>query len=267
VGEDIAFVLATSILALITSFKVLSFREKEQVEQNKKMAQMLIDLQEKNDEIILSFETMIFGLTNAMELRDQETNGHSQRVSRMTSYLARKYYHFTEEELKNIYYGALLHDIGKLGIPDSVLLKPGRLSLSERAIIEKHPVYAKEWLSKSQRTIAVQTIPYTHHERWDGRGYPQGLKGTSIPQESRLFTVIDCADAIGSQRPYHQPLPPDEVYAWLEENSGLMFSPDIVKLFIQEDMLRRQDLIGDYYVKNEQAISLVSAFKEVKYAR
>lgn len=263
---DITFILATSIIGLAASFQMLSSREKERAAQSTKLAQMLVDLKEKNEEVTQSFEAMIFGLTSAMELRDQETCGHSQRVSRMTVFLARKYFDFSPDELMNIKNGALLHDIGKLGIPDNILLKPGFLTPAERKVIERHPGYAKEWLSKSPLTKHLFVIPFSHHERWDGKGYPRGLNGKNIPLESRLFTVVDCADAIASLRPYHKPLPPKEVYAWLTENSGRMFDPEIVTMFIEEDMLRKIDLVGGYYILNEQPIALSAAVKASNYA-
>jgi HD-GYP domain-containing protein (c-di-GMP phosphodiesterase class II) len=126
-----------------------------------------------------------------------------------------------------------LHDIGKMAIPDSILLKPGQLTDDERQLIERHPVYAYEMLSPIEFLRPALDIPYCHHEKWDGSGYPRGLKGEEIPFAARIFPVIDVWDALTSDRPYRRALPHDEVRRMIRADSGKHFDPRVVEAFME----------------------------------
>ena len=128
--------------------------------------------------------------------------------------------------------GALLHDIGKIGIPDAILLKPGKLSAEEWEIMKRHTTYAFEMLSPIPYLRQAVDIPYCHHERWDGSGYPRGLKGKQIPLAARIFAVVDVCDALASERPYKRPWPRHEVMAYLLEERGRHFDPAVVDCFL-----------------------------------
>ena len=189
-------------------------------------------LQRANLELILAYDTTLEGWAKALELRDKETQGHSQRVTELTVRLARKI-GIDEETLVHVRRGALLHDIGKMGIPDSILQKPGSLDEDEWEIMRLHPVYAYELLSKIDFLKSALDIPYHHHERWDGNGYPLRLKGEEIPLAARAFTLVDVWDALRSERPYRKPWPDEKVIAYLRENAGIKFDPRLVDLFLE----------------------------------
>jgi HD-GYP domain-containing protein (c-di-GMP phosphodiesterase class II) len=138
----------------------------------------------------------------------------------------------TGERLKQIRRGSLLHDIGKMGIPDQILLKPGPLTASEYEIMKKHPVFAYEMLSKIEFLKPCLDIPFCHHERWDGTGYPRGLKALQIPQAARIFSVVDVWDALHSNRPYRQEWPVERITAYLAKQAGTQFDPAIVQTFV-----------------------------------
>ena len=135
---------------------------------------------------------------------------------------------------RHIRRGALLHDVGKIGIPDEILLKPGRLTDEEWTVMRRHPVYAYEWLSPVAYLRPALDIPYAHHERWDGGGYPRGLKGTEIPLAARIFAVVDVWDALRSDRPYREGWPLEQVRDYLLENAGTQFDPQVVKVFLSQ---------------------------------
>jgi HD-GYP domain-containing protein (c-di-GMP phosphodiesterase class II) len=129
--------------------------------------------------------------------------------------------------------GALLHDIGKMGVPDSILLKPGPLLDDEWEIMRQHPAYAFQMLSPIAYLKRALDIPYYHHEKWDGSGYPRGLKGEVIPLSARLFAIVDVFDALTSDRPYRPAWPREKVYRYIQEQSGIQFDPQIVKVFLE----------------------------------
>jgi len=189
-------------------------------------------LQKANLELILAYDTTLEGWAKALELRDKETQGHSQRVTELTVRLARKL-GIDEENLVHVRRGALLHDIGKMAIPDSILQKPGPLDEEEWGIMRLHPGYAYELLSKIDFLKPALDIPYHHHERWDGKGYPLRLRGEEIPLAARAFTLIDVWDALRSERPYRQSWPDEKVYAYLRENAGIQFDPLLVDVFLE----------------------------------
>ncbi len=184
----------------------------------------LEDLQE-------AYDRTIEGWVIALDLRDRETEGHTKRVTEMAVRLAREL-NCTNEEILNIRRGALLHDMGKVGIPDEILQKPGPLNENEWEVMQRHPQYAYQMLSHISYLNQALIIPYYHHERWDGSGYPHKLKGEEIPLFARLFSVVDVWDALSSDRPYRKRLPPKEVEKYIREQSGILFDPDIVKVFL-----------------------------------
>lgn len=186
---------------------------------------------EQTREIAESYETTLEGWARALELRDKETEGHSRRVVQETVELARMV-GVSGQDLEHIRRGTILHDIGKMAVPDEILLKPGRLTASQRKIIEKHPVVAFSLLDTIPFLHKAIDIPYCHHERWDGSGYPRGLKGEEIPLAARIFAVVDVADALLSDRLYSKAWPLKKVLRYIEENSGVMFDPQVVKAFL-----------------------------------
>ncbi len=190
------------------------------------------DLQTTNVDLTLAYDATIEGWARALELKDMETEGHSRRVVEMTMDLARRM-EVSGERLAFIRRGALLHDIGKMGIPDSILQKPGKLSDEEWQIMKKHPVYAYDWLSRIQYLQPALDIPYAHHERWDGTGYPRGLKGEQIPLEARIFAIVDVWDALNSDRPYRKAWPREKALNHITEQSGKHFDPRVVEVFME----------------------------------
>jgi PAS domain S-box-containing protein len=196
-------------------------------------ASLFDGIQRSHLELSLAYEATLEGWARALELRDFETKGHSQRVTELTLKLARAL-GVEDQELTHIYRGALLHDIGKIAIPDSILLKPGRLTPEERVIMRQHPFYAYELLSPITYLGPALDIPFCHHERWDGRGYPRGLKGEDIPLAARIFAVVDVWDALGSDRPYRRAWSPDKIRAYLHEQAGLQFDPQVVEVFVEK---------------------------------
>jgi len=188
-------------------------------------------LQRSHIELALAYDTTLEGWTRALDLRDKETEGHTQRVTQMTLRLARAM-GIPESELPHIYRGALLHDIGKMGIPDSILLKPGPLTPEEWEVMRRHPVYAYELLSPIAYLKPSLDIPYCHHEKWDGSGYPRGLKGEEIPLAARIFSVVDVWDALRSARPYRPAWPEEKVVEYIREQAGKHFDPRVVDTFL-----------------------------------
>jgi putative nucleotidyltransferase with HDIG domain len=191
-------------------------------------------IRQSNRDLGEAYDTTLEGWSRALELRDRETQGHTLRVAEFTLRLARAA-GIAEDDLVHVRRGALLHDIGKMGIPDGILLKPGPLDEEEWAVMRKHTTYAQELLSPVQFLIPALDIPYCHHERWDGTGYPRGLKGEAIPLPARVFSVVDSWDALSHDRPYRPAWSPDQVYAYLREKSGSHFEPRLVDLFLAID--------------------------------
>ena len=189
-------------------------------------------LQRSNSELMLAYNATIEGWSHALDLRDKETEGHTQRVTEMILQLARAF-GLSEEELVQVRWGALLHDIGKLGVPDGILLKPGPLTDEEWVIMKMHPTFAYEMLSPIRYLRAALEIPYYHHEKWDGSGYPNGLKGDKIPLVARIFAVVDVWDALRSDRPYRAAWPEDKVFQFICASSGTHFDPKVVETFMK----------------------------------
>ena len=195
-----------------------------------KLVQERTGLQEANAQLLKAYEATIEGWSHAMDLRDRETEGHSQRVADLTVELARNF-GMSEEELVQIRRGSFLHDMGKLGIPDRILHKPGTLTNEEWENMKKHPQFAYDMLYPVEYLRPALDIPRCHHEKWDGSGYPNGLKGNEIPISARLFAVVDVWDALTSNRPYRAAWTKEKALAYIKEQSGKHFDPDVVELF------------------------------------
>jgi response regulator RpfG family c-di-GMP phosphodiesterase/nitrate/nitrite-specific signal transduction histidine kinase len=195
-------------------------------------ARLFDALQRAHRDLQGAYEATLEGWVQALDLRDQETHGHTQRVTEMTVRLARAM-GIDEPQLVHIRRGALLHDIGKIGIPDTILRKPGPLTEEEWAVVRRHPLYAHQLLFPIPYLRPALDIPYAHHERWDGSGYPQGLRGEAIPLAARIFAVVDVWDALRSDRPYRPAWPDDRVIAYLREQSGKAFDPRVVEVFLR----------------------------------
>ncbi len=189
-------------------------------------------LEAANLELEIAYEATLNGWVRALDLRDKETEGHTQRVTVLTERLARVM-GVEGVDLVHVTRGALLHDIGKMAIPDGILLKPGQLTDDERTLIQKHPVYAYEMLSPIEFLRPALDIPYCHHEKWDGSGYPRGLRGEDIPFSARIFPVIDVWDALTSDRPYRKGMPQNVVFQHIQADSGKHFDPRVVNAFME----------------------------------
>ena len=188
-------------------------------------------LQDAHGHLQEAYQRTIEGWVRALDLRDRETEGHTQRVTELTIIVA-KTLGFSDEELTHIRRGALLHDMGKMAIPDEILQKPGPLNEEEWEKMRRHPMHAYNLLSPIAYLLPSLDIPFCHHERWDGSGYPRGLKGEEIPLVARLFAIVDVWDALRSDRPYRKKMPRREVIAYLREKSGHLFDPKLVDVFL-----------------------------------
>ncbi len=197
-----------------------------------KLLQERAKLREANAQLLNAYEATIEGLSHALDLRDRETEGHSRRVTEVTVRLAQAL-NISEDEITHIRRGALLHDIGKIGIPDSILHKPDTLTEEEWGIMRKHPQFAHDMLSPIEYLRPALAIPYSHHEKWDGTGYPRNIKGEEIPMSARLFAIADVWDALTSNRPYRDAWTAEQALAYIREQSGKHFDPQVVDLFFQ----------------------------------
>lgn len=194
-------------------------------------AQLFERLQRSNLELGLAYEATIEGWSRAMDLRDKETKGHTKRVTDLTLKLARLM-DLNESEMIHIRRGALLHDIGKMGVPDNILHKPDKLTDEEWEIIHQHPAYAYQMLTSIDYLKPALDIPYFHHEKWDGTGYPQGLKGEQISLVARIFAVVDVWDSLTSARPYRPAWTNEQALEYIKEQSGKHFDPQVVRAFL-----------------------------------
>ena len=186
-------------------------------------------------ELSKNYDLTLEAWAKVMEYRDRETEGHSRRLMILSARLAQAL-GMPEEDMVQLQRGALLHDIGKLAIPDEILLKPAALDEEDRRIMQRHPVYAKQMLAGIPFLEPAVAVAYSHHERWDGKGYPDGLKGEEIPLTARLFAVIDTWDALNSERVYRPAWQPEQVKEYIRENAGVRFDPRIVDVFL--DMMK-----------------------------
>jgi HD-GYP domain-containing protein (c-di-GMP phosphodiesterase class II) len=203
---------------------------------------MISNLNQSKVDLLNAYDRTLEGWSMALELRDQETEGHTRRVAELTLELA-ELMDYEGEALVHIRRGALLHDIGKMGIPDSILLKPGALSSEEWEVMRRHPEFAYQLLWPIEYLRPAIPIPYSHHEWWNGEGYPQGLSEEGIPLPARIFAVIDVWDAMRSDRPYRKAIAESEVREYLLESKGVHFDGQVVDAFF--DLLRRKNRNGN----------------------
>lgn len=185
----------------------------------------------RNMEMMRAYDATIEGWARALDLRDKETEGHSRRVTEMTVRVARAI-GLDVSEILHLRRGALLHDVGKLGIPDAILLKPGPLTQAERRVMRRHPRYAYDWLSPIAFLHPALDIPYCHHEKWDGSGYPRGLKGEDIPLAARIFAAVDIWDALSHDRPYRRAWSSEAVLDHIRLLAGTHLDPVVVEAFL-----------------------------------
>lgn len=191
-----------------------------------------IELQRAHQYLAEAYDETIEGWSRVLDLRDKETEGHTQRVTEAAVRLARAL-GMSEDDIVHLRRGALLHDIGKMGISDRILQKPGALTDEEWAEMRKHPEYALQMLYPISYLRPALDIPYCHHERWDGSGYPRGLKGEEIPLAARIFSIVDVWDALLSNRPYRRGCTEESVLEYIRKYSGIYFDPKIVEVFIE----------------------------------
>lgn len=211
--KGVAFVAATSILLLLM-LRADCYR-----------------FEQLNQKLRKSYDQTLQGWVQLMDARQKETGEHSLRVTRMTVKLA-SLMGIEGDELTHIARGALLHDAGKVGVPDSVLIKAGSLDAEELAVMQQHPVIARNLMQDIEFLRPSMDIPYSHHERWDGSGYPQGLQGEAIPLAARLFMVIDVYDALLEKRVYKEAWSEERVLSYIAEHENVLFDPQVVKLFL-----------------------------------
>jgi HD-GYP domain-containing protein (c-di-GMP phosphodiesterase class II) len=190
------------------------------------------ELQRSNVELSLAYDSALESWSKVLEQRDKETDGHTQRVTELTLSLARAF-KIETGRLVHIRRGSILHDIGKMRISDRILLKNGPLTPDEWAIIRTHPLLTYELLSPIPYLRPALTIPYCHHERWDGSGYPRGLRGEQIPLEARIFAVADVWDSLTSNRPFRRAWPQKKAIRYIREQSGRHFDPKVVQAFLR----------------------------------
>jgi putative nucleotidyltransferase with HDIG domain len=188
-------------------------------------------MQDANQRLLEGHEQALHVLVEAMDARHKETSDHSERVVRMASGLARLA-GVDGDALRDIKIGALLHDIGKLALPDAILIKPGKLDEEETRVMRTHPRIGYDMLQRVDFLRGASAIPYSHHERWDGTGYPQGLKGEDIPLAARIFSVVDVWDALSFPRVYKPAWPEPEVLAYLKDAAGGQLDPRLVRMFL-----------------------------------
>ena len=191
---------------------------------------MVDSLYSSEQSLLNAYQKTIEGWAMATDLRDHATEGHSQRVATLAVELS-KTMGFKGDDLVHIYRGALLHDIGKIAIPDKILLKKGKLTAAERKTMQRHPELARKFMEQVEFLEPALDIPYAHHEKWDGSGYPRGLKGKEIPLAARIFSIVDVWDALTTERPYRAALSVDETINYIEAEAGGHFDPDVVKAF------------------------------------
>ena len=195
-------------------------------------SRMVAGLQRSNHELQLAYDRTIEGWARALELKDEETAGHSQRVTDLTVALAQRM-GVRGEAVTHLRRGALLHDIGKMGVPDRILLKPGKLDAEEWEVMQRHTTHARDLLKGIPFLERALEIPYAHHERYDGSGYPRGLAGSDIPLAARIFAVVDVYDALTSDRPYRDAWSHDDTVEYLREQAGVQFDPEVVATFLE----------------------------------
>ncbi|HNO95170.1 MAG TPA: HD domain-containing phosphohydrolase, partial [Anaerolineales bacterium] len=222
-----------SLLANQTAIAIENTRLLEAEHTARKHAEILhLQTIQQAQDLTLAYDTTIEGWSRALDLRDKETEEHTLRVTNLTLQLAQAF-DISHVELKHIKHGALLHDIGKMGIPDNILRKAGELSDDEWVMMRQHPQLAYEMLSPIAYLLPALDIPYCHHEKWDGTGYPRGLKGEEIPLAARLFAVVDVFDALTSDRPYRPAWAKNKAIEYIRQKAGSHFDPSVVEVFLR----------------------------------
>ncbi len=190
------------------------------------------NLEVVHGKLLSAYDATIEGWSHAMDLRDKETEGHTLRVTKLSEKLG-QIMGIKDDDLIFMRRGALLHDIGKLGVPDSILLKPDKLTAEEWKIMHQHPQYAYDMIQPIEYLRPALEIPFCHHEKWDGSGYPRGLKGEEIPLTARIFAIIDVWDALTSDRPYRPAWDKEKVMEYIKDQSGKHFDPYVVEQFVK----------------------------------
>ncbi len=230
----------TGVLIVGTVGKVRSFNEHElelartlsfQIALAVANARLFQSVQRANEELVHAYDATLEGWARALEMRDANTEGHTRRVTELTVRLATQM-NLPAASLEQIRRGSLLHDIGKMGIPDYILYNPDTLSEAEQTIMKQHPVLAYQLLQQIEYLQPALDIPFYHHEKWDGSGYPRGLKGTEIPLAARIFAVVDVFDALTSDRWYRRGSTIAEALKYIREQAGIHFDPQVVEAFI-----------------------------------
>ena len=199
------------------------------------------DLQRMKQMFVSLYDAKICRWLKAMDLYDQEITAHTLRVTALSLELAR-FMGLERDELIYIQYGTLLHDIGKLGIPNSIIHKPSKLSAYEYRVVQQHPIYAHEWIAKGADYEPAKVIPLYHHEKWSGMGYPYGLKGKEIPVLARIVAIVDVWDAITSDRPYRKAMSNERSINLIRSEAGNHFDPEVVDAFLQLGVYEAQRL-------------------------
>jgi HD-GYP domain-containing protein (c-di-GMP phosphodiesterase class II) len=242
VGINLATLITRPLLHLVSASKIVAggnldiqvpVSSKDEIADLAVSFNHMIDsLQQSKQDLIESYDKTLHGWSKALELRDNETQGHSQRVTDLTELLSRRV-GVSEDQLEHIRRGAMLHDIGKMGIPDRILLKEGPLTDEEWMIMRNHPQFAYDMLGDIEYLKPALDIPFCHHEKWDGSGYPRGLKGGEIPLAARLFALVDVWDALTSDRPYRKAMDSARALKIIQEGSGKHFDPQLVEIFTE----------------------------------
>ena len=225
IGATTLGILIPTITLLLVSAMII-WVIVDNIEKNLKRAR------DSEAELRQNYDLTLEAWAKVLEYRDRETEGHSRRLVKLSDQLGRAL-GLSEDTLVHLRRGALIHDIGKLAIPDEILLKPDALDEKERALIQKHTIYARQMLSVIAFLQPAISVAYSHHERWDGQGYPEGMKGEEIPLLARLFAVVDTWDALRSERVYRPAWSAEKTAAYLKENSGIKYDPHIVEIFLK----------------------------------
>ncbi len=233
----VAAILVMALPLLLSRYSMAQFvdRTRDNVlrleRSNEQLQHALVEIRDMSDELASAYTGTLESLVTALDVRDQETRGHSVRVATHSLDIARMVGVYTEEELATIYRGALMHDVGKIGVPDAILLKPAKLTEEEWEFMRRHSALGYRILAQVPYLRPAAKIVLAHHERWDGDGYPRRLKGENIPLGARIFAICDTYDAIISDRPYRQGQSPDAALAEILRCAGTQFDPMVVEAF------------------------------------
>ncbi len=241
------FILLSGVLLFSLLYKELKKREKVYESHLEEKEHLLEQLRQKNEELTEAYDKTILGWSRVLELRNREVKDHSRRVTELSERLA-KYLGMQDADLAHIRRGALLHDIGKMAIPDRIIFKEDGLNDEEWAIMRRHPLLGFEMLSEIEYLRPAIDVLLCHHEKWNGEGYPFGLAGEQIPVYARIFAVADVWDALVSERPYRGPQSLESVEAYLRSEAGQHFDPEIVAAFLR--MIDEDGINYDIFPEN-----------------